>query len=273
VADEQFAVEPGIIFITTYGSVTMDTAQCLVQTTRQLERDGLVNIDIRFVVNTLVDKARNMCAEQLLGSQAKWLMFLDADMVWQPNLVNTILATAFRDCKWADIVGGYCCLRGWPYLPTIDTGTGTWESWEPNIGPLEVMRTGAACMLVKRHVFEKMRPLWFGTRPAPRPLDMMLELDNYANQRFDGNNPFRKLPEWQQLEQCAAEDVGKPPVSTVGEDSGFCDRAKALGFRIVVQTNTTLGHVDKKVITGDDHVKAMKEQREKENLASGVLPL
>ena len=272
-SDEQFAVEPGVIFVTTYGSVTVETTQSLVLLTRHIERQGLNNIDIRLVVNTLVDKARNECVQQMLNTPAKWMLFIDADMDFKPEILNVLLETAFNSCKWADIVGGYCCLRGWPYMPTMDTGTGTWEPWEYNIGPREVMRTGAACMLIKRHVLERMEQPWFGVRPIPRPLDIMYEFDNYCNQKLDGRNPFRKLPEWDALEHAAAEESGKPPLSTVGEDSGFCDRAKALGFRIVVQTNATLGHVSRQVITGDDHTKAMKEQRDNENLACGVLPL
>jgi hypothetical protein len=210
----------------------------------------------------------------LLASEAQFLMFFDADMRWQPQILDILLQTAFGDCQWADIVGGYCNLRGHPYLPTIDTGTGTWESIEPNIGPREAMRTGSACILIKRHVFEKMQSPWYGIRPVPSPLQVMYELDNWANQRLDGHNPLREYHEWDQLEQCAiAEGTNKGEWSTVGEDSGFCDRAKAMGFRIVVQTNAVCHHVDKKVITPDDHLKAMKEIREAESMACGVTPL
>jgi hypothetical protein len=61
------------------------------------------------------------------------------------------------------------------------------------------------------------------------------------------------------------------PFSSVGEDSNFCDRAKGMGFRIVVQTNLTINHVDRKVITPNDHLDAMKHLREQEAHAAGVL--
>ena len=189
-----------------------------------------------------------------------------------------MLKTAFADCKWADIVGAYCQLRGKPYLPTIDTGTGTWESWIAGQGPLEVIRTGAACVLIKRQVFEKLEYPWYGIRPTPRPLDMFAEVDNFARVKFDGRNPFTRLPEWEQLLTCARQDAqSKPPgksvqqYQTVGEDSSLCDKAKAAGFRIVVDTNAVCGHIDRKIIQPQDHADAMKEVRVSEDAAVGII--
>lgn len=264
-------IKPGLIFVTTYGVIQMETAQTLVNLARHLERRGLQNVDIQFVSGTLVDKARNEAVQRLLASKAQWLWFIDADMAFDVSVVDLILQTAFRDCEWADIVGGYCNLRGEPYLPTIDRGTGTWETVDPGIGSIEVMRTGSACVLAKRHVYEKMREPWYGVRPVPRAIDVIYEMDNYANQHCDGTNPLRQYPEWKQLEKCAVEETGsKPALSTVGEDSGFCDRAKGMGFRIVVQTNAIVSHIDKKVIGPGDFQKAMKDRREAEDAVCGI---
>jgi hypothetical protein len=165
-------------------------------------------------------------------------------------------------------------LRGYPYLPTIDPGSGTWEPVPPGVGPVEVMRTGGAFILIKRHVFERMKAPWYGVRPAERPLDMLMEVENFALQKFDGKNPLREHEAWAKLEQCAYEEHPRDPTfpySTVGEDSNFCDRARGLGFKIVVQTNAVANHVDRKVITPEDHLTAMKELRNKETRAKGVL--
>ena len=61
------------------------------------------------------------------------------------------------------------------------------------------------------------------------------------------------------------------PYHTVGEDSNLADRARAAGFRIVVQTNAVVNHIDKKIITPQDHLDAFKKIREGEGLALGVL--
>jgi hypothetical protein len=106
---------------------------------------------------------------------------------------------------------------------------------------------------------------------------MLAEVDNFARIKFDGRNPFRRLPEWDQIVKCARDEASKQPsvsgrsANTVGEDSNFTDRAKALGFRIVVQTNLVLGHVDKKVIWPKDHVDAMQAAQKRSRAAVGVL--
>lgn len=263
-----FEVPPGMIAITTYGGVRAETVQSLIELKERCHELQLNNVIFSTVVATLVDKARNDTVRNFLANKnLQWLWFIDADMIVAKNAVDVMLATAYRDYQWADIVGGYCQLRGSPFLPTIDTGTGTWESTLPKQGILEVIRTGGACTLTKRHVFEAMERPWFGVRPAPRALDMLAEVDNYARIKFDGRNPFADIPAWEQLLKCARDDSGTAPTvagerkdfSTVGEDSNFADRAKAHGFRIVVQTDLVVGHVDTKVIWPDDHAAALKE--------------
>ena len=282
-APTSIQLPPGHLCVTTYGSVTWETTQALLQLQRRVVTSGLANaITWDFVPGNLVDKARNEAVHRMLANaQSQFLVQIDADMTFPPTILETLLVTAYHELPWADIVGAWCPLRGEPYLPTIDTGTGTWEPTLPNIGPLEVIRTGGACVLTKRHVFERMEAPWYGVRPAPRPLDTLAEFDNYCRIKFDGRNPFMHMREWEQISQCAVEDAqnqrGQNPrglfgshLATVGEDSNFCDKARALGFRIVVQTNAVCGHVDRKIITPADHKDAMKRAEEQELLACGV---
>jgi hypothetical protein len=242
-----------------------------------MERIGLKNVDMEFVMGHLVDRARNLAAMSFLSTQKQWLWFFDADMQWTPDIIDKMFEVAFKDCPWASIIGGWCPLRGEPYLPTIDTGSGHWESHMPGQGPLEVIRTGSACVLVKREVFERMEYPWYGVRPAPRAIDMLAEVDGFARQRFDGRNPFEETEEWHQLVNCARDGTAgsgaRPDFSynTVGEDSNFCDKAKALGFRIVVQTNAVCNHVDRKVITPADHAESMRKSLKSENLGGGIV--
>lgn len=271
---QQLAIPHGTIYITTHGSVRAEMAQSLVLLQHKMITTGVTNVGIQFVHGALVDKARNDCVRQLLASKMEWLWMIDGDMQFDADIIEPMFIAAFADDTW-DIVGGYCQLRGPPYLPTIDTGSGYWESHLPNSGIKEVIRTGGACMLVKRRVFEKMATPWFGVRTAGRPLDVLADFDNYCRMKFDGRNPFRDCPEWDLIEKCAVDE--KRPVAnadesnSVGEDSGFCDRAKALGFRIAVQTHAVMGHVDKKVILPVDHVRAMAEQKAVNDALSGVM--
>ena len=273
---EKFPIPPGSIAITTWGSITPETSQAITEAARFCERNGLINVKFDWIIGTLVDKSRNEAVSHMLAQPADkhaYVLFIDADMTFLPDTFLRLLQTAYGECPWADIVGGWCPLRGEPYLPTIDTGTGIWEPHEPRQGVLEVMRTGSACVLIKRPVFEKVEPPWYGIRPAPRAIDTIAEFDNYARIKFDGGNPFRRHPEWEMLQNCAREEAarGAGRWSFVGEDSNFCDRAKAEGFRIVVQTNVVCGHVERHVIEPADHREAIQKSRRMGRVLAGIL--
>lgn len=260
---DQVQVPPGGVCMTTYGMIRHEAMSSLMEARSLCERSGLQNVRWYTMSGTLVEKTRNeACRMTLQDPNCGWLLFIDADMVFAPDLVVRLVQAAYGELPHADVLGGYCNLRGDLAIPTIDTGTGTWESWYPRSGPVEVMRTGAACLLVKRHVLQAMGDPWFRMRVPARPVDFMAEVDNFARIKFDGKNPFRELPEreWERLEQCAVDDPSAAGMFTpveVGEDSGFCDRAKASGFRIFVHTDIVTSHVDTRIIDAAQHKKAM----------------
>lgn len=281
----QVEVPAGLLALTTYGTVQPETVQSLLDLRGYNDANGITNIQYATVHGTLVDKSRNESVRMMLQNpNLKYIFFIDADMSFAPDLVQKILLTAYhpQGCSWADAVGGYCQLRGKPYLCTIDTGTGTWESHDARVGPIEVIRTGSACILIKRHVFERLDFPWYGVRPAPRPIDMLLEVDNFARCKMDGRNPLREHAAWAVLEQCAKEEAAtqysNPAthgpggfMSSVGEDSSACDRMKALGFRIVVQTDAVCGHIDRYTITPELHMEETAKAERMTRLASGIL--
>jgi hypothetical protein len=272
-APTQIQIPAGLVVTTTYGPVRHETAQCLMEMRSASERAGLLNVGWTMVPGTLVEKARNDAVRTMLGafrdpqgvSQAQWILFVDGDMTFGPDALTRILTTAFGTHPWADVVGGYCTLKGELGLPTIDTGTGTWESVFPGRGPVEVMRTGAAFLLCKRHVFDRIPQPWFRLRVPARPLDFMAEVDNWARMKLDGANPFRGLPgkPWERLVELASSDPSAAPgtfvPAEVGEDSGFCDRVRMAGMRIVVDTNIEVGHLDTVVVNSGTHKRKMAE--------------
>jgi hypothetical protein len=290
VSDEKITVPPGLVAVTTWGLVRVETSAALLELRAFCEKAGLGNVLWSFISGGLVDKARNEAVRQMLTTQIKiadkdvplgWIMFLDADMTFGNRVLDQMLETAYNLTPWADAVGAWCPLRGSPYLPTIDRGSGTWEPQDPGCGPLEVIRTGGACILIKRHVYERMEFPWYGVRPAPRPIDVLAEVDNYARCKMDGQNPLTESPAWQILMKCATEDAAVQRsrnagtradlMSAVGEDSNFCDRVRALGLRIVVNTDIVCGHVDTRVITAEDHQKAMQDIRRNQALVNAVI--
>ncbi len=278
--DAQVAVPPGRVAVTTYGQITGDTTRSLLALFNRA-KDLKLDIGFDIVPGQLVDKARNEAARLLLEGAGGWLLFLDGDMVFEPTILDRLLTTAFGTHASASIVGGYCCLKGTPYLPTIDTGTGTWEPHASHQGVLPVIRTGGACLLVKRAVFETLAYPWFGVRPLARPLDAMVEVDGFARQLYDNRNPFAALPEWRKLMDIAThratQERQQAPnlrddlrVSAVGEDSNFCDAAKAAGFEIVVDTDAVCLHLETRPVGPVEHLDAVAEGKRTMALAAGV---
>lgn len=261
----QVNVPPGMVCFTTYGMMTFDTMQAYGEMRSATEMNGIRPV-WNFIPGSLVDRARNQAVAGFLNAKPAlgWLLFVDGDAVFPPDALMKLLLFAFGERLDADAVGGYCTLRGEPYLPTIDTGTGTWESWLPGQGPVEVMRTGSAFILLKRHCFERVPGPWYGTRNPMRPLDALAEVDNFAHTRFDGKNPLADDPRWQALLQCAKDDPSSRQrhnaEAFVGEDSNWCDTMRFHGLRLFVHTDVEVHHVDRAVRSAKDHRHAMQER-------------
>jgi len=273
---QQIQVPSGMVCVTTFGMITQQTTQCLLNARSFTEKQGLHNIQWLMIPGSLVEKARNEAVRQTLRAGHGWLLFIDGDCTFDENAILAVLQSAYGEVPTADAMGAWCPLRGELALPTIDSGSGTWESWYPGSGIVPVMRTGGAFLLVKRHVFEAIKDPWFRMRVPARPMDFMGELDNWLRIKFDGKNPFREQGDtWARAEKAAQDDPSIVvenfvPVE-VGEDSGFCDRAKLAGFNLFVNTNIACGHVDAKVLTWGDHKKAMQDAEKWQRLASGLL--
>jgi hypothetical protein len=279
-SNQSIQIPAGLFCVTTYGSITQQTTQAIWDLRSHSEKLGLQNVGWSMVPSTLVEKARNDAARTMLGmfqGQAQWLCFCDGDMVPPVDALHRMLMTAYGTHPWVDVLGAYCNLRGELALPTLDCGDGTWQSHFPGRGVLEVIRTGAAFLLCKRHVFERIPQPWFRTRAGERQLDVLLEMDNFSRIKFSGKNPFLNLPgrPWETLERHASADPSSQPgafiPAEVGEDSGFCDRVRRAGLRIAVDTNIEIGHLDTVVVNAATHKKAMDANRQQWLQAVGVV--
>jgi hypothetical protein len=273
---QNFTAPGGLVALTSPGSVRVETTLSLLAAANFSAKAGLL-VEYQHFGGSLVDKARNDACRALLASQNGYVLFADGDMTFAPDAFVRLVHNAYVTHPHFDILGGLCHLRGGA-IPTVDTGTGTWESHFAGSGTLEVIRTGAAFLLVKRHVLEKMGHPWFAVRFPQRRLDALYEVDNYARTRLHGAQPFRELPghPWERLMDMAATDVEATRQQEtggyeIGEDSGFCDRAKALGFRCGVDTDLEIGHIDTTVIQSRTHKEKMTELERQARLLHGVL--
>lgn len=169
------------------------------------------DVAIGFEMSSLIYTARNNLAAKAIHMEADLTLWLDSDMVFEPDLFLRLLET--KEKTGAEIVTGIYYKRRPPYSPVlfdqleIDPESETAKFTEFNRipdKPFEVGGCGFGAVLCETGVF----------------LDVM--------GRF-GNN--------------------FAPIGNNGEDVAFCWRARQCGNRIVADPGPVLGHVGNLVIT------------------------
>ena len=173
---------------------------------------------------SVVSRARNLLVDQFLNTDCTDLLFIDADINFEPEDVIRLLAWTSR----YPIVGGVPRARKEErtYIATLDEGEGKTLTMD-SMGLVRVTRLATAFMMVKREVFETL---------------------------IDAH------PEWQYFDEKYAEN-GKTLYSIfdfkstlkgyIGEDFLFCDRARAHGFEAWVDPTIKLGHMGITEYKGD----------------------
>lgn len=154
--------------------------------------------------NCHVDDARNAVVRDFLESDCTDLLFLDADVDWEPKELVQL-------CRHdLDIVGGVYPYRreGGEEMPVrLKDGA------KPEDGLLEVEGLPTGFMKIKRHVLEKMAEL------APKYFDKTHE----TAMVFDRPDPGPDKTRW-------------------GGDIAFCNRFRSMGGRIYADQELRLGH-------------------------------
>lgn len=197
---------------------------------RVVEGGGV--LPIRAGVN-LAGPRNDMVRKFLAHRKADWLLMIDTDMIFMPDMLERLLENA--DPDKAPIVGGLCFGfddKG-EVQPTLYGFVGDendpivvrYHEWPPE-AMMQVAATGAAALLVHRSVFEKMASFEHPTRPG----------------KLGFNDAF---PWFQELEH-----DGRP----VSEDIGFCWRAGLLRIPVYVNTAVQLGHVKQRVLSMDAYL-------------------
>lgn len=104
--------------------------------------------------------ARNQLARIFMDSPAEWLFMVDTDMVFPPSVIDRL-----RQYASPRVIAGALCF-GWfsearIAKPTLyGEGLAQIIDWTPNsVVPVEA--TGAACLLIHRHIFETTPEPWF----------------------------------------------------------------------------------------------------------------
>jgi 2-polyprenyl-3-methyl-5-hydroxy-6-metoxy-1,4-benzoquinol methylase len=103
--------------------------------------------------------ARNEIIDNFLGTDFNYLLFIDSDMIWEPDSLE--LAYDLIQHPTVDIVTGIYFTKGAPHLPVIkklDLDAGCYNIFvEWGNQPFEVDGAGMGFMLISRKVLEAMK--------------------------------------------------------------------------------------------------------------------
>ena len=161
---------------------------------------------------SLISRARNtMVAKFLANPDSTHLMFVDADIGWEPWHLLVMLN---RD---VDVIGGLYPMKSLPIKWCVNGFDGAEEGAD---GLQEVSKTGTGFFLVKRHVFDKLNA-HPATKPFINDIGLPVELNPYMKTYFDTAVRENRY---------------------YSEDWTFCENWRDLGGRVWVDKRVLLRH-------------------------------
>lgn len=117
---------------------------------------------IAFVYGAYIQANRNALVEQMLASDAQWLLMLDDDHTFERRLLITMLD------HHVDVVGALALARKPPYFVCAFQRTDSISGDSLGVGLQdleftlqEVAAVGTGAILIRRHVLEAIEPPWF----------------------------------------------------------------------------------------------------------------
>ena len=162
---------------------------------------------------SLISRARNtLVAKFLSNPEATHLVFIDADIGWEPWHLLLLLN---HD---EDVVGGLYPMKSMPIQWVVNGVPGSETKADGNL--LEVSKTGTGFMVVKRDVFEKLK-----AHPAVVPFNNDIGLDPALDKHM-----------------YTFYDTDVRENRYYSEDWTFCENWRDMGGKVWVDTRVLLKH-------------------------------
>jgi len=216
------------------GGYTMGILEC-VQTFMQ----NNIQMYYSYMMNeSLITRARNGMAYDFLQSDATHLMFIDADISFKPqDIVRMIQADKDIICglypkkeiNWQLVSNAVKQGVDFRDLPNY-TGSfvvnlvGGANETTGNINePMEIDNGGTGFMLIKREVFETLRPT------VPKYTNDMIQITD--------KNPVKKI-----IDEFFATSIDEDTNRLLSEDYHFCKIARKAGFKVYAAPWANLVH-------------------------------
>ena len=167
---------------------------------------------VSFIIGSLIYDSRNRLAEYAVRIDADFILWLDSDMTFPPDVLERMLKV-MDEHDDIDILSGLYFRRATPFTPVAFDALETDEKGELHFtnmdevpdGLREVAGCGFGCVLMKTDclfdIAGKEGPVWFS------------------------------------------------PLSNVGEDCAFCMRARKYGYKIYLDPSIEFGHMGYAAVT------------------------
>jgi len=195
-------------------------------TCRQLGIDWTVET---MTNESLISRARNtLTAKFLSNPESTHLMFIDADIGWEPWHLLVMLN------RNVDVIGGLYPMKSLPVKWCVNGIPGQSEGAD---GLVEVTKTGTGFMLIKRDVFDKLNQ-----HPAVRPFNNDIGLDPALNTHMK-----------------TYFDTAVRENRYYSEDWTFCENWRDLGGHIYIDKRVLLRHVGTYVFDGNTQQQLYKD--------------
>jgi hypothetical protein len=216
------------------GGYTVGLLNCV----QEFMRNGMQLYYAHMMNESLITRARNTLAYDFLDTDATHLMFIDADITFNPadivSMVNAdkdIICGLYpkKEINWKTVAQAVKSGVEYHELPNYtgsfvvnlvgDVAQATGDVNEP----MEIDNGGTGFMLIKRNVFETLKP----TVPTYTN-DMILIVDK---------NPVKKI-----IHEFFATSIDEVSNRLLSEDYHFCKIARQAGFKVYAAPWANLTH-------------------------------
>lgn len=202
---------------------SMDTLPALFcQSLALLQRAG--DTQVGFEVGSLVYNARNNLARQAIKSEADWVLWLDSDMVFSPDLLQRMLKVCTEND--IDFLTALCFRRKPPFTPCL-------------FDRLDKVGRGASYTALMSVPDGRFKVGGCGFAGVLMSTDVLMSVAS----KFDGRM--------------------FDPLEGFGEDVSFCWRARQCGYDIWCDSEIEMGHVGNCIVTRA-YFEAYEANKEKE---------
>jgi hypothetical protein len=222
-----------------YASAIMQTVGVCGQNNMQMYYSFMMN-------ESLITRARNSMAYDFLESDATHLMFIDADINFNPNDIplmvkadKDIICGLYpkKEINWVEVEAAV--KRGIPpaelskytgaFVVNLPHGTETASG--PASEPLEIANGGTGFMLIKRNVFEKLAD----------------KVPSYTNDMYHAVDTVRKV---KIIKEFFATSIEPESNRLLSEDYHFCKIAREAGFKVYAAPWASFGHTGTYTFSG-----------------------